>query len=438
MEYLNHSRRAWLRKWLLIAAVLILCGIPFFRSYEERERTPTLEEFYWIGQTYFYHLAVERMDWSNPDWQLLPALENPQLGRCVIGLGLQLNGLSVTNLDWLGYYYHIIYKGWGQGRERGQRQAVVDRMQPAVRDLVVNQDRFEYPVSYVTTARAVMLVFGVLSVMLVFILASLYAGEAAAFLAALVFALHPAVMTAYTHVGVDILAIVFSLLTVVHFELIKRCVWHRCSRPGLCRTLVCITGGLSLALAVGSKLNAVVVGFLGTALCLIYAGSSLRRSCRESRDSCLATLLLLLISLLVFIGSNPVNYPNPISALWAEYAIPQRIIEIQKEVLPGALTTWGEHFSALATMVAFHPAICILVGVAFLFEARETWKAGKPPSVIALWWLLAVVVVTAWLPFARPLHVLPVIAPSVILAGWTVGRLVQTARSKMAVRGKTS
>jgi hypothetical protein len=419
----------------MAGAVVVLCCIPFFRSFENRDRTPTPEEIYWIGQTYYYHLAFERMDWSHADWQLIPARENPPLGRCVIGLGLQLNGLSVTNIDWLGAYYHIIFKGWGQGREREQRQAVIDRMQPAVRDGVVNHDRFEYPVAYVTTARAVMLVFGVISILLVFVLASLYLDEAFAFLAALMFSLHPAVVTAYTYLGVDILAIAFSLLTVLHFEWINRCVWRRCSCPGLCRALLCLSGGLSLAFAVGSKLNAVVVGFLGAMLCLFFAASFLMRSRGESKDSCKAMLVLLGIATLVFVGSNPVNYPHPITALWSEYATPQRIIEIQKEVLPGALHTWGERLSALATMVAFGPVFFILLPGAFLLEVMETLRAGRPLSIIALWWLLAVVIVTAWLPFARPLHVLPVIAPSVILAGGAVGRLVQMCRSKMGQVG---
>lgn len=438
MEQKNHSRPAWLRKWLLAAAIIVLCSVPFFRSYEERERTPALDEIYWVGQAYYYHLAVEQVDWTNPDWQLLPAWENPQLGRGIIGLGLQLNGLSVTNLDWLGYYYHIIYKGWGQGHERDQRQAVVDRMQPAVRDMVENQEHFEYPAAYLTAARVVMLIFGVLAVILVFVLTSLYTSEAVAFLAALGFSLHPAVATAYTHVGVDILAIVFSLLTVVHFELIRRCVWRRCSRPGLCRALICITGGLSLAFAVGSKLNAVIVGFLGTIFCLSFIGSWLWRANSESKDSCKAMFSLLVISLVVFVGSNPVNFPHPLSALWSQYAVPQRILEIQKEVLPGALLGWGERVSALSTMVAFHPMIFVMIAGAFLVEVMAALRAKKTPTVIAVWWLLSVTMVAAWLPFARPLHVLPVIAPSVPLIGCAMERLFQAGRSRMVTRGKIS
>jgi len=199
-----------------------------------------------------------------------------------------------------------------------------------------------------------------------------------------------------------------------------------------------MTGGLSLAFAVGSKLNAVVVGFLGAVLCLIYAAAWLRRASGDFGDSCKAMVILLFVSLFVFVVSNPLNFPHPVSALWKQYATAQRVMEIQEQVLPGALTTWGERCSVLTTLVAFHPAGFVLVVGAFLFEVMTAWHARKIPSVIALWWLLAVVVVGAWLPFPRPLHLVPVIAPSVILVGCAVGRLVQARRSGMALRAKLS
>ena len=54
------------------------------------------DEIYWIGSSYYYQLAVVEGDASNPDWQLLPARENPVLGKSVIGLALQIAGHPVT------------------------------------------------------------------------------------------------------------------------------------------------------------------------------------------------------------------------------------------------------------------------------------------------------------------------------------------------------
>lgn len=443
MELLNQPCRTSVRKWLLVLAVIIPCCIPFFRSYELRDRPLGEDEIYWVGQAYYFHLAFEERDWSNPDWQLLPARENPALGKFVIGLGLRLDGLSVTNPDWLGVFY-IIAKdrpnAWGEGRDRQERQAVVDRMEPATRELAVNQNRFDYPVGYATAARAIMVVFGAISVAGVFVLASLCMDFAWAFLASLIFALHPAVVSAYTEVGVDILAIAFSLLAVICFVLVERGVWRKSSRPGLCRSLLCIGGGLSVAFAVGSKINAIVVGFLGAAMCLLFAVSFLRRKSDESKNSLKAMLVLLFISLAVFVGTNPANYPNPAKGIGALYSDSQRSLEVQKGIpaVRHPLRSWKEQLQAVADLTALNPVFFFLIAGAFVFEIVAACKAGKNFPLIALWWLIALVSVTAWIPFARARYALPVIAPGVILVCGAVGRLFQTVAAKIATRGKIS
>lgn len=440
---MNQSDPAYVRKCLLAMAVLVLCAIPFFYSYNMRDRPLGEDEIYWIGQAYYFHLAVEERDWTHPDWQLLPARENPVLGKYVIGLGLRLGGLSVTNVDWLGVFYLIAKdrpNAWGNARDREERQAVVDRMEPAARELALVKGQFKHPPEYITIARLVMLVFGAVSVLAVFVLAAFFLDAVVAFLAALLFALHPAVMAAYTEVGVDILAVAFSLLAVICFVLIERNIWRRCSRPKLCRALMSVAGGLSLAFAVGSKLNAAVVGVLGVILCLWFASAFLRRHGSGAKDSCPAMIVLLAVSLVVFVGSNPADYPNPAKGIWLVYADQQRSLEVQKSIptLRHPLISISEHLQAVADLTALHPAIFGLVAAAFLFQILEARKSGKPFPVIALWWLIAVVFVTAWIPFARPRYALPVIAPSVILAGWAVGQLFQIVRSKMAARAKIS
>ena len=270
----------------MFGAVILMCSIPFLRSYEVRDRPLGKDEIYWVGQAYYFHLAFEQWDWTHRDWRLLPARENPVIGKYVIGLGLRLAGLSVTTPDWLGIFY-IIAKdrpnAWGDVSDRAERQVVVDRMVPATRNLALAQGQFEHPVEYATAARAVMLLFGVLAVVLVFVLTALYANPLMAFVAAVVFALHPAVVAAYTEVGVDILAVAFSLLAVIHFVLVERCVWLRSARPWLGRALLCVSGGVSVGFAVGSKMNAAVVGFLGVLLCLFFISNYLRHRA-EAKD----------------------------------------------------------------------------------------------------------------------------------------------------------
>ena len=419
----------------MLGAVIALCSIPFFRSYERRDRPLGEDEIYWVGQAYYFHLAFEQRDWTHPDWQLLPARENPVLGKYVIGVGLQLAGLSVTRPDWLGIFY-IIAKdrpnAWGDDHDRAERQAVVDRMAPATRELALAQGQFEHPIEYATAARAVMLLFGVLAVVLVFVLTALYTEPLVAFLAAVVFALHPAVVAAYTEVGVDILAIAFSLLAVVHFVLIERGAWRQSTRPRLFRALLCTSGGLCLAFAVGSKMNAAVVGILGALVCLFFIAKSLRQHVQEAKESAAAMACLLIISLSVFVGLNPGNYPNPIKGVWSAYADQQRSLEVQKGIPAKRhpLRSGIERIRAIADLTAFHPAVFALIVGAFILQVVAATRAGQPLPVIALWWLIAFVVIAAWLPFARPRYALPVIAPSVVLVAGAGDRLLRWLRRK--------
>ena len=126
-------------------------------------------------------------------------------------------------------------------------------------------------------------------------------------------------------------------------------------------------------------------------------------------------LILLAISFITFVGSNPVNYPNPIAGLWAGYADPQRMLTIQKAVLPGPLQTWSERLQATTELTAFHPAVFSLIVGAFIVQVIAARRTGQRLPIVALWWLITFVAVAAWLPFSRPRYALPVIAPSVIL-----------------------
>ena len=88
------------------------------------------DEVYWIGSAYCYHLASEG-EWSHEDWQLLPARENPALGKYVIGATLALCGREIDSPDLLGSFY-LIFAGmpgaWGEGEAFEKRTAVANRV----------------------------------------------------------------------------------------------------------------------------------------------------------------------------------------------------------------------------------------------------------------------------------------------------------------------
>ena len=225
----------------------------------------------------------------------------------------------------------------------------------------------------------------------------------------------------------DILAIAFSLSAVIHFVLIERRVWQHSARRRLLRALICAGGALSVAFAIGSKMNAMVVVLLGGALCALWAVSFLRNRSAGPKESAVVMMILLTGAGVFFVATNPENYPNPVAGVWSVYADQQRSLEVQKSIpaVHRAMRSGGERIHALAELTAFHPAIFGLVVAAFLFQLP-----GRRQFIITLWWLIAVVTVTAWLPFARERYVLPVIAPSVALIGGSAERLAEWLRRK--------
>jgi hypothetical protein len=77
----------------------------------------------------------------------------------------------------------------------------------------------------------------------------------------------------------------------------------------------------------------------------------------------------------------------------------------------------------MADLTAFHPAVFGVVVAALLFTLISAHRFGQPMTVIALWWVIAFALVTAWLPFARLRYALPVITPSIILVAGACERM---------------
>lgn len=414
-----------------MAAVFVLCLIPFLRASRSIQREPGLDEIHWIGQSYYFHLAFEKGEWSHPDWRLIPATQNPVIGKYIIGLGLHLNGQSITNLDWLGVYYQVVKRGWGEGRDRELREELMTHVSPAVRE-AAEHDQFNYSPQVLTTARAVMMLFGILSTVLMFVLCTQIMGRIPAFLAALIFALHPVIAVADTNVGVDILAIFFSLLAFLHFLLIQRRVWADHQHEGWIRTLVVAAGGASVGLAVGAKPNAMIIVVFGGVLAAAYLAAFVLDRTKALREQFLAMTLLLVVALVLFVVSNPVNFPNVVSGVKAGFVDAQRAVVLEQAVLPDPLTRWGQKLYALATMTSGHPVVFLLIIVAAGAQLTElrSWKERLP--IAALWWSVAVTMVAVWLPFARPRYVLPVIAPSIIVLCLGIDRLEKKYRARIA------
>src|SRR5688572_23996520 len=106
-------RRAtvWFVAWLATT----LASVALFVEHRTTPVDP--DEVYWIGSSYYYHLAFERREWNHPDWSLMSARENPPVSKYVMGLGLATAGQHIVDRDMLGCFVLMFRdpRKWGEG-----------------------------------------------------------------------------------------------------------------------------------------------------------------------------------------------------------------------------------------------------------------------------------------------------------------------------------
>jgi hypothetical protein len=180
-------------------------------------------------------------------------------------------------------------------------------------------------------------------------------------------------------------------------------------------------------------MNSLVVAILaGVAI----ATTALEAWRRISRARAVAVLGhgagLFAIAVAVFIAINPAilqDVPGGLAATVSEHRLTEAI---QVKFLQGHLGALGQKLGAVATMTIFHPAACVGLALCALACLRS-----KRPGVrfIAVWWLIAWVCVSAWIPFFRLRYVMPMIAPTVLLGAVLVESLVIAILSRVKTGG---
>ncbi|MBL9211154.1 MAG: hypothetical protein JNL92_11845, partial [Opitutaceae bacterium] len=206
-----HAGRGGLLPWLLGWLVATGAVLAF---HARPAHTPLdVDEFYWIGSAYYYHLAFERGEWRHPDWQLLPARENPPVSKYVLGLGLTLGGQSVAAPDLLGAFY-LIFQGvphaWGEGEAYAKRNAVVERMRPELRNRLRSGAQLQLDSKLLLAGRRTILACMIVTSLLVFLLGARLAHPLAGLAASILFGVHPALVHSYNLAHSDLVALLFS------------------------------------------------------------------------------------------------------------------------------------------------------------------------------------------------------------------------------------
>lgn len=409
----------WLVLWLgSTIAILGMLGNP-------RSARVDPDEVYWIGSAYYYHLAFERGEWRHPDWQLLPARENPPGAKYVLGLGLATTARHITTLDGLGSFYAYFAANLGRPeseRAHGAKQdSVMSRMNPALlRRVTETREMFIDP-ELLITARRVMVVCAALMSLLVFVLGSSISSRATGLLASLLVLAHPAVNDAYTHAMADAVGLMFGAAAAL-------AAWLFFQRPAIRPALL---NGVLLGLAVGSKMNWLTVAFLFSAVVLVAAFMAWRRGDHLGAKLAIASGALgVFVAVAVFVLINPTILFNPVEGLIDAIRQPALTTAVQVRVLPANLhlATVGAKLNAVTTMLLGSPVVFALVILSVIVAVVRTSSHGV--WFVGAWCAIAFVCVVAWIPFEWRRYILPIVIPLALL----VAHMVVSAVSGIVTR----
>lgn len=422
------------------------------------------DEIYWIGSTYYLHLAIEKKDAGHPDWQLLPARENPALGKYVLGSGMRVFGESVETPDILGSFY-LIFAGmpgaWGEGDAFEKRRNVALRVDPGFGESVLRGVAPPLNESQLKAGRLVSLVFGMLAACGICVLGQQCDWRWGGLLAGLLFGFHPIILSAYSLAMIDIIAIAFCIWFLVGILAILKLGspstrnatddqskqqnrdseseqpnaendtwnWGRA-------VLIAIPTCLALAFACGSKMNSLVVAGVATSIALWLAARAWQGDIPAPNRRNLICQLILLVAVgcvagLIFVGTNPSLYADPIDGVLALSYEHQLTADIQEKLLGGRLRTVSERLSAIAILTCGNHALFALLAVTTLGVGIYCAQNRTLGIVVAMWWYVALALLLLWLPFGWDRYVIPILAPSALVIGATLDILGHLAWERL-------
>jgi len=370
----------------------------------------------WIGSAYYFELLV-RGEAHHPDWWLLPARESPPVGKYLFGATLRMRGRPIRSIEPLASWYESLRRlpgSWGTGADAADRRAVVDRLSPTTR-VAVRQGSYR-PIGpqELLAARLLAAAFGIVCALALASVGRACGGPASGLLAGVAFAVHPLAVEAYTHALFDIIALAFSVLAVRALIALLGPIRGEPASRG--RSLGRgVAAGVLLALAVGTKMNALVVAALSPVLLLVLIGRGCRGRSRDVEVLGPALILGLAVGAAVFVAINPTLHRDVPGGLRDLFEEPARTSTIQAAFIPGFLGSPAAKWDAVGRLVGRRPAVMILLVALSLGPTWLGLRRLTGRTVVVLWWWLGLVMVTAWIPFPWSRYALPVLPPATVL-----------------------
>jgi Dolichyl-phosphate-mannose-protein mannosyltransferase len=430
------------KRLLLLLGPLIAWICSSFCSLAFQAVDPLLDhdEIYWIGSSYYYDLAFVQREWSHPAWKLLPARENPPVAKYLIGFGLATAGHHITTIDNLSYFY-LGWLGWennptanDMGADAQKRVRVLEAATPGFRQRVLENRRAPLTRPVVQVARNTIMLCTVAASLLLFLLGIKGGDWLGGLLASQLLLLHPAVVSACNHAMADAVALMFSnAAALAAFCWFSR--FSRSSQLGFKAGLpYSFTTGLLLALACGSKMNSLVMVILtGVLVAIVAVEKWFNRARTEAIKAAVHGVIILLVAITVFVAINPAiiqDLPGGLAATVLEH---RRTSSIQMDLNDTRLFDLPAKVAAVISL-SFYNWIGLGVIIAIVgWNAACRWYENSVRFAVC-WLLVAFICVTLWIPFTWPRYIIPLLPPTVWLAGCFLATVIRQLAKNLGNR----
>jgi hypothetical protein len=207
--------------------------------------------------------------------------------------------------------------------------------------------------------------------------------------------------------------IAFTVWAIVTLVLLRRSIAAGAGWPRI--GLFALATGVLIALAVGSKMNALIVPALAGLFGLAAAWKALRRGDRSAGREVVALAAAILIGGLGFVALDPTLWPDVRGGIDALVNEPRYSMLLQSTFDPTHLPTLGPRLPAIATLLAGGAIPFLLLIALAEVEVVQVLRKPDDPTLLA-WWILAFSLIVVWLPFPRESYILPLVPPTTLLA----------------------
>ncbi len=396
-----------------------------------------IDEDYWLYNTFFYYL-YSNGDVINKEWFGIQGYEQPPVGKYILGFMLEeTNKKQVTNIGGLTRWYCSIYNNnfnYPLEDRVSRGNLAKDRILLDFVDKTYNcsamtvAEPVELKQEDYIAGRTVSLLFGILAIVVLASILTIYFNDfRAGLFASVMLLMSDIIVDIFITVLVDSICLFFSLMSlailIAIFDRLKRRMGPGNGRilwPDKLTVLLGVAEGVTIALAVGTKPITAYVVFLvwgvflaGMLSSAIHLRSDFARMKTAIASQCALLIVINMTFIISFIGVNPFLSSHPVdnTVYWLDFR--KTVQEVHPAIFPGKMMSFphkiGEiyvHGAVKASSVksqsdlsAIANILCIMIGMWFVLDgAIDEHRRAKfiGPYTIILLWFMSTFAVNGW------------------------------------------